>query len=260
MKSCKGLFLSLSLFVYFFTFSAYADDWEFEIAPYIFGTSLSGETGVAEVTSEIDMSFGDVLDHLDSALMATFVASNGQWSIMADGFYAKLEGEGAKSWSGPGGINSLTGDLEISVTQQIYQLMLAYRMSDEGTVVDLFGGFRYTQLDNDLQLTVTGGPTLPGGGLSVDDSKSWVDPIVGARFLTPVSDNWTFMTYLDFGFGQGESNGSYQAMAGFNWDGGGSWGMKFGYRYLNWDYEDDDSGYIWDMVMEGLYAGVGIQF
>lgn len=240
--------------------SAQAQDWEIELSPYIFGTNLNGDTGAGHVLAEVDMSFGDIVDVLDSALMGTFVASNGTWSILGDAFYAKLQDEEAKSWQGPGGIGSLTGDLEVTLTQEIYQLAVAYRLGDEETNVDIFGGARYTQLDNELDLVFTSGGLLPGGVTEVGGSESWLEPILGARFLTPMGNNWSFLTYVDYAFGSGDSDGGYQAILGFNWQTGKTWNTKFGYRYLSWDFQDEDTGYVWDMVMDGLYVGVGFQF
>lgn len=241
--------------------TAQAEDWEIELSPYLFATGLSGDTGVNNVVGEVDMSFSDIWSNLDSAFMGAFDISNGKWSFLGDTLFAKLKDEETKSWQGPGGIGSLTGNLDATITENVYHLAVAYRVSgDSESKVDLFAGARYTKLENDLDLTFTTGGLLPGGSTNIGTNESWVDPLIGVRILTPMSEDWSFLTYLDYGFGSGESDGSYQAMLGFNWQTASFLTLKFGYRYLDWDYADDGSGYVWDMTMDGFYFGVGFRF
>jgi hypothetical protein len=67
------------------------DAWQFEFTPYVFGSSLSGTTGVGRVTAEVDQSFGDIVQNLDSGFMAMFEARKGPWGLLFDGVYFKLK-------------------------------------------------------------------------------------------------------------------------------------------------------------------------
>ena len=80
----------------------------------------------------------------------------GRWGIILDGLYFKLRDQGARSWQGPGGIGSATGDLDVTTTMQMYQLSAAYRLGG-GVPTDLIVAGRYTQLDLDLNLVATTG-------------------------------------------------------------------------------------------------------
>jgi hypothetical protein len=126
-----------------------SDAWQFEITPYVLGAGLNGTVGIGSVTANVDMSFSDLLENLDSGFMALFEARKGRWTFAVDGIYFKLEGEGTKSWQGPLG-NTGTGSLEATVTEQLYQLTAGYRVLDERTKVDVLGAARYTQLDTKL--------------------------------------------------------------------------------------------------------------
>jgi opacity protein-like surface antigen len=241
---------------------ASGDAWQFELTPYLFGAGLNGTTGIStglgNVTTDIDMSFGDVLDNFDSGFMMMFEARKDQWSFGIDGVYFKLKNEAAKSWTGPLG-NSGTGTLQATMTQQIYQPYAAYRLLNGRDKLDLLGAARYTQLDTDLNLvTTTGSPLLPDGSRSISPSENWWDPVIGVRLLTPFTEEWAFVGYADIGgFGVG-SDFTYQLLAGLNWQFSKSVSAKAGYRYFYQDYEQD--GFIWDMAASGFYLGAGFRF
>jgi hypothetical protein len=235
-----------------------ADKWQFEITPYLFAAGMNGKTGIGSVTSNVDMSFNDILNNLDQGFMALFEARKGPWSYTLEGVYFKLKSEPSSSWQGPLG-NTNTGSLEATMTEQLYQLSAAYRVMDEHTKVDVLGGARYTQLDANLNLVVTtGNSLLPGGSNSISGTENWWDPVIGTRVIQPLSDAWSLVGYADVGgFGVG-SKLTYQLLAGVNWQFSKSVSAKAGYRYLYQDYEN--GGFVWDMASSGFYLGAGFSF
>lgn len=234
-----------------------SEQWQFEVSPYLFASALDGTVGFNGVTADVDASFSDLFEYVDSAFMGVFEARKGKWGFGIDLVYTKLENQKTFGWSGPGGIGGGDGQLLVTMTQQVYTPMVAYRYMDDKTKLDVIGGARYTQLDTDIDLTLT--PVfLPGGARSASTSESWWDPVIGVRVLHPFADKWSFLGYADIGgFGVG-SDLTYQVMAGANWYFGKKFNAKMGYRYLYWDYEDN--GFIWDMAMHGLYLGLGYKF
>lgn len=234
------------------------DAWQFELTPYLFGAALSGTTGVGNVSSDVDANFSDLLENLDSGFMAMVEARKGPWGFGFDGVYLHLKDQKTSSWQGPAGIGSATGELEATMTEQIYQLAVSYRLVNAPTKLDLVGAARYTQLDTDLNLVVTTGPLLPGGTRSLSAQESWWDPVIGIRVIAPLSEQWSFVGYADIGgFGVG-SDITYQAIAGVNWQFAPAWVAKAGYRYFYQDYEDN--GFVWDIAAHGFYLGLGIRF
>jgi hypothetical protein len=232
--------------------------WQFEFVPYLFAAGVNGTTGVLGVTADIDVPVEKLVNQLDSAFMGTFEARRENWLFALDAFYVRLEGQLSGSWRGPLGIGSATGNLETTVKQQIYQPSVGYRVVDDRTTLDIVGAARYTQIDNELNLVVTTGGLLPGGTRSISASKSWWDPVVGARVTVPFAENWSMVGYVDVGgFGVG-SDLTYQAIAGANWQFAKDFSAKAGYRYLHQDFEED--GFVWDMALQGFYFGLGIRF
>jgi len=233
--------------------------WQFEVTPYVFGAGLRGTTGVGQVQADIDSSFGDIMKHFDSGFMAAAEARKGPWVFAFDGVYFRLKDQGTRSWQGPGGIGSATGDLEATVAQLVYQIAVGYRVVDtSATKLDVFGAGRYTRLDTDLNLVTTTGPLLPGGTRNASASADWWDPVFGFRVVLPFAEHWSFMGYGDIGgFGVG-SKFTYQLIAGVNWEFAKSFTAKAGYRYLYQDY--DKNNFLWDIAAHGAYLGLGIAF
>jgi hypothetical protein len=59
------------------------DAWQFQVTPYLFGAALSGTTGIGNVTADVDLSFGDILDNLDSGFMAMLEARKGRGDLVS---------------------------------------------------------------------------------------------------------------------------------------------------------------------------------
>lgn len=68
-----------------------ASGWKCQISFYGWARSLAGEIGVGNLPmSSVNMSFSDVLKHLNGALMGSLFARNGDWLLLADVVLAKL--------------------------------------------------------------------------------------------------------------------------------------------------------------------------
>lgn len=236
-----------------------ADKWQFEITPYFLAASLNGDIGFRGVTADVDMSFSDIWDRLNAGFMAAFEARKGPWIFLFDGLYFRLEGEETRSWQGPLGIVSITGEVEATMTQQLYQLSAGYRQIHGRTKLDLIGGMRYTHLAADLDLVITtSGILFPGGTRSMSGSKDWWDPVIGMRLITPFSKKWSFIGYADLGgFGVG-SDFTYQAIAGIEWQFSKIASAKLAYRYLYQDFKEDN--FVWDMAAYGPILGIGFRW
>ncbi|MDX2424239.1 MAG: hypothetical protein QNK43_16375 [Amphritea sp.] len=236
-----------------------ADAWQFEITPYFFAAGLKGQAGIRGVTSDVDMSFNDIWNNLDSGFMGLFTAQNGLWSYGFEGVYFKVTDEGSKSVTGPFGNVTVDGALELTTSINVYQGSVGYRVLDDRTVVDVIGAVRYTQVKADMNAAITTTPPItfpPGGTLSASGSEGWTDAVIGVRALHPVSDNVSLLGYADVG--AGGSDLTYQLIAGVNWEFVEDVTAKAGYRVLDWDYKNE--GTVWDMKASGMYLGVGFKF
>ncbi|OYY74069.1 MAG: hypothetical protein B7Y40_06540 [Gammaproteobacteria bacterium 28-57-27] len=238
--------------------AAQADDWQYELTPYLLAAGMSGTVGVRNVTTEVNPSFGDIADHLDAGFMGLFAAQNGPWTLSLEGVYMKLSGSGSHTRSGPEGIFSLNSSMDVSSALYVAQGSVGYRLVDQATKLDLIGALRYTQVDADADLVtrVQPGVVFPDGGRSASGSEGWTDAVIGVRVIQPLAENWSLLGYADVG--AGGSDLTYQVIAGVNWDYAKGFTAKLGYRYLYWDYAD--GGTVWDMAASGSYLGLGIHF
>ncbi len=236
--------------------AATLDEWQFEVTPYLLAAGMDGTVGVHGHTADIDVSFSDILDDLDSGFMGVFTAEKGPWTLALEGVYMKLEGGSSNTVTGPGGIVSRSGKLGITNKMYIAQGSVGYRLLDDKTKLDVIGAIRYNELKVEMDVKKSFAPPLFGGSRSEDGSESWFDAVVGVRALHPVSDEVSLLGYADIG--AGGSDLTYQVIVGANWEFSEGYTAKLGYRHLYWDYED--GGTVWDMTAAGPYLGLGIRF
>ena len=149
--------------------SAQQDEWEFVLAPYGWISGMNGTAGVAGATTELDISFGDIVENLEIGGLIHFEASKGRWTAIFDGVYMGI------------GQGSVQPPAAVDVDQTLLEFGAAYRFTD---VVALLAGGRYISLDTRLQLFLGDGATISG-------SQSWVDPFVGLRVHTDLNERWT---------------------------------------------------------------------
>ena len=45
------------------------DGWQFTFIPYVWAAAFQGRIGVGPAVTDVDLSFGDIIDHADFALM-----------------------------------------------------------------------------------------------------------------------------------------------------------------------------------------------
>lgn len=252
------LLCCLTLFSVNIAYAGDNDEWKFELTPYLLAASMNGTIGANGVSTDVDVSFSDILDHLDAGFMALFTAQKGKWLLGLEAVYMKLEGENSGSVMGPRGRFSANGTLELTNTLTVLQGSIGYRLLNDNTLLDIIGGLRHTELEAKATITTQfiPGLFLTGGSRSAESSRSWTDGIIALHILHPLSNSISLAGYADIG--TGGSDFTYQFIAGINWQFANDFDLKIGYRHLYWDYEKD--GLLWDITARGPYLGVGIQF
>jgi len=229
------------------------DDWRFEVTPYFLAAGMEGEVGIGGRTADIDMSFDDILDSLDAGFMGLFSAQKGPWTLGFETVYFKLSDDA--SVTGP--LGRVDAAIDLTTEMSIFSGTVAYRIVDEKTKLDVLGALRYTDLEADASVLInSAGPVAFSTSLDAGGSKDWTDVVLGLKVTHPVASDVDLVGYVDVG-GNDDSE-TWQAIAGVNWHFKEDYTAKFGYRVLDWDY--DDGSFKWDMQSAGIYAGLGIAF
>ncbi len=217
-------------------------DWEYMFAPYIWGAGLDGETGIGQVTGEVDLSFGDILETLDGGFLGHFEASKDRWTILSDIVFLDL----GQDLTQPNGA--------ADVKQTIFELAGAFEANED---LEFLFGARLVDIDVELDLL---GP-LGVLDAQIDVSESWADPFIGGRWSPELSDRWTFQGRADVGgFGVG-SELTWNAALTFLYEATEKVTVGLGYRVMDIDYEEDGlTGFVYDAQLPGALLGVGFRF
>ncbi len=219
---------------------AVAGERESTVVLYLWGAGLDGTVTMGNTATEVDMSFGDILDNLDAGAQARFETRKDRWSILSDFIYMDLGHEAA----------NLPAELEVK--QSLFEVVAGYSVTPTFDV--LFGG-RYNELDNRVAFS---GPLGLG---PLTDRHSWVDPVIGGRYRGG-GERFHYSLRGDVaGFGVG-SEFTWNAEAVVSWDVSPRVVLGASYRVTDVDFEEGsgDSLFHYDMTTTGPAVGVGFRF
>jgi hypothetical protein len=233
--------------------STTSDRWTVTVAPYLWATSLDGNATVSGIESDVDVSFSDLLKDLSFGAMMVIDVEKGRFGVGVNGLFARVS---ADSEVGPIEIDATSDTLQLGVGPYYRVIDRVYRTSPSGRPLRLRiapeAGFRVTYLRTELELR---------RGRTVDQTESWVEPLVGSRFGLDLSDHWTIAGEGNVGgFGVGSDLAwNVQAFLGYRTTLlFRETTLAFGYRALSQDYDHND--FEWDVTMHGPILGAAVRF
>jgi hypothetical protein len=222
------------------TISAQEDsgEWHYIFAPYLLAAGLDGTVGIRGRTAEVDASFSDVLSNLEFGAFGHFEGSNDRWVVLSDFMYVGL------------GAGTAVPDSEIDINEWMLEGAVGHRVARN---LELIAGGRYMRLDGSIEFH---GPLA----LRVEGNRDWFDPFVGARILLPISEKASFRLRGDIGgFGVG-SEFAWALTPVFGYRITQSTDLAVFYRFLDMDYENENDGFIFDILTSGPGVGVAFHF
>jgi hypothetical protein len=233
------------------------DGWTFSVAPYFWAAGIRGDIGVrGKGPVGVDIPFRDIFDDLRFGGMVVGEAHNGTWGVLTDLIYLKVDVD--RSITGTlGGIPlQLSGNLQTSSLTATF--MGEYRAVAQPSVsVDLMAGARVWSVDNDLSLGLAAGGS-PIAAFSGSETKTWVDPMIGAKTRVDLSPSWYLTGWAMIGGFGAASDLSWDLLGGLGYQWNKSFSLVAGYRALGVDYHRD--GFNFDVVQQGPIFGAVIRF
>ena len=231
--------------------------WNFGIGTGLSLMKVDGTQGfttalVGPVKYDVKLDPKDIQDLMKSAIGFGGYATDGNWMVQYS--YSKLELEGKEST--PVGASTVSTRINFKTTGA--EFTLGYPFYKTSSLVALFdAGARYTKHEFDADVRSTGAVT---GQANRNFDHSWTDAIVGATFIVPLAQTWTWNTRLNAGFGGSE--GTYFASTGVTWRFLKHWSAGLTGRYMAVEYENASEGnsnwYLYDADESAL--GLNILF
>lgn len=243
----KGLLVALALAASSRPVAAQdaAQDWRHTMYIYAMGAAIDGDVQIGDIEIPVDVSISELFDALEMGGMAAYRMENDTWSISGDVTFMAL---GAKA-SGPRG--NLRGDVDID--QLTVMGTLGRRITPSTEV--LFS-LAYFDLSTDVHLRLFDQSRRASAGVD------WIDPSIGLRYETALSDKWTFTARGDVGgFGVG-SDLLVHGILTIRRQQTERFGWFLGYRVIRFDYEEGKGRNFqhYDLVEQGPGAGISISF
>ncbi len=229
-----------------------ADEWRFEVAPYYWAAKQKGD--IAQLPSiTVDVDEGEVVvdfaSELDSGTKSTGLlalsASKGNWLLWTEAFSIESDNvEPGKLWN-----------TDVTAEQTFWDVDVGYRfLHDEEFNFYVYGGVRVAEVDGQMDLTVVETEEV----FTRDIGDDWIDPIIGILSRWQLSEKWAYWASLESaGFGVG-SESTTQVMLAVDQKLTKNISMRYAYRFIAVDYDDND--FVYDVHVSGLMIGVGFGF
>jgi len=220
--------------------TASGDPWKVTFAPYLMGAGMSGTAAIAGQEATVDASASDILSHLQFGAMGVVVARKGRWSVGGDFIWMAL------------GATSETPPANVDPNQGAFAFYGGRRLS---AAADVTFGVRWNVLQGRIGFT---GPAQR----VVEQTKQWVDPIVGLNLRSQGAHRVHAGLYSEIGgFGAG-STLSWQIFPTVGIDLGKRTAVEFGYRWLDLDYESGEglTRFKYDVLTQGPVMGLAFRF
>lgn len=216
------------------------------ITPYLWASDTGldltfRDTGVGSG----ELSFGDLLDILDAALMVHVEGGSGNWSGFGDLTYLKMSDTAERT----------VFTIDSNNEQLFFDAAVAYWPGGFGSNFNVFGGLRFSSFDDrfDFRLTANDAPVA-----TRSSKKDYYDALLGLRYRFDLSERWSLLTHGDVSFG--DSEGTYLLRANFAYAVGQRRlnRIMFGYQYKQAEFRDADLTTDWTYA--GPMAGFNFRF
>lgn len=259
-----------------------SNEWQYRLVPYLWLPTISGDlkyaippgSGTGDPTISVGPS--DWLELLNYGLLIGGTAQKGRFSLYSDFLRLSLTSEEDDrvvsvddTITVPGTripipvSAELNADTQTDVDGSIWSFSAGYDVKrTESSVVTVFAGARYFDIDASTKWDLTAEITVPGTGVilpaqgRISDDKTLWDGIVGVRGeLGLGTGKWSVPFYADIG--SGDADLTWNAYLGLYRKYG--WGdLLLAYRHLEYDQGKDS--FLQDFSFSGPAIGARWRF
>ena len=201
-----------------------SDATQWSITPYIWATNTSLDFKLnGSPVGGADLSFGDLLDVVETAFQIHVEGGKGNWSGFVDFTLIKTSDVEALP----------IVEIDIDSEQVVLDAAAAYWPGGVGSPLNLYGGVRYSEFDDRYRFSVGG---TPSG--ETRSTRDYLDALLGIRYRFDLRDRWGLLTRGDVSFG--DSEGTWQVEVLFAYTVGKRQQNRilFGYRYKEAEFKD----------------------
>jgi hypothetical protein len=217
--------------------------WKNEVMIYGWFPSITANTSLTDSGVSIDAQ--DIIDDLKMVFMGGYAGRNDTWSVYGDVIYMDIGDSKSRRFP----LIDKTATVSMDMKALIVNAGVGYNLvGTGGGILDVIGGVRYMDLEVDISTDLI-------VNRDKSASKGFTDFFIGVKGYKNISENWYIPYEADIGTGDTEL--SWQLFAGVGYR--NDWGdIKLGYRYLEFDMEDD--AIVDDLTLDGVALGVSIKF
>lgn len=238
----------LFVFLLFCSGSISASDWKYDIAPYLWATSLKGQTQIANRTVEVNEPFSQLLKLLDFGGMLWVDAYHDKFGLFFNGVYSKI--------SAQRDLRSL--DLKLSSRLGIAAAGASYKVyENDHFIIEPYLGARYTNT------IVTLAAHLGRFGITAENKEGWTDAMAGSRLIVKLNPSWLIEGVADYGAGNQSNSYNLHAVLGYqSQQYFQNTRFYLGYRFLHQNFHRGQGlrYYRWDMDLYGPILGFMVRF
>lgn len=191
----------IALVATLFSCSAWAQDsgeWDWKIAPYLWGANIDGVMSIGPVDSDIDASFSDILSNMDIGGSIFGEFGKDKHSVHIDYTYLRIKPDPVELESPPG------AEVSNKLTAKFFEAAYNYRWKGPKGPAFVVGA---RKSDMAMRMSFT---HLP----AVEQGPSWWDYFVGIKTNNMVSEKWDFQFYGTVGAGGSDLPWTAQAVFG----------------------------------------------
>jgi hypothetical protein len=200
-----------------FASSAAAQELDWRVTPYIWGTSIDGDIGMGAIERGVDAEFADILNVLSGTALLHVEAQTDDDIFFGDLVWLAVEPEDEIATIG----GVATAELDSTIIE------LGYARDSDALGFEV--GVRYWDFDVEID------PALAAGVMRGD---SWVDAFGGIRNKRELGQNWDLTTRANLGAGGSDLSFSFQMDFARELERGNA--FVAGLKLLSVDYEEDN--------------------